>query len=80
MVISSIPTEELDYEAAFTELEEVVAALETGQTALQDALELFERGQALAKRCAGLLDQAELKVHTLSGQDFEPPEDQAEQA
>lgn len=80
MAISSIPTEELDYEAAFTELEEVVAALETGQTALQDALELFERGQALAKRCAGLLDQAELKVHTLSGQDFEPPEDQVEQA
>lgn len=79
MAISSIPTDELDYEAAFTELEEVVAALETGQTALQDTMELFERGQVLAKRCAGLLDQAELKVHTLTGQDFEPPAGEAEE-
>jgi exodeoxyribonuclease VII small subunit len=73
MAISAIPTEELDYEAAFSELEEIVAALETGQNELQDAIDLYARGQALAKRCAALLDQAELKVNTLNGQDYEPP-------
>ncbi|MFH1186193.1 MAG: exodeoxyribonuclease VII small subunit [Chloroflexota bacterium] len=30
-------------------------------------MSLFERGQALAKRCTKLLDEAELKVKRLSG-------------
>jgi exodeoxyribonuclease VII small subunit len=30
-------------------------------------MSLFERGQALVKRCTELLDQAELKVKRLSG-------------
>jgi exodeoxyribonuclease VII small subunit len=70
-------TDELSYEAAFTELESVVAALESGERPLDEALLLFERGQALAKRCAELLDQAELKVRKLTDEtitDFETEE------
>ena len=32
---------------------------------------LFERGQALAKHCAGLLEQAELRIHQVSGSEEE---------
>ena len=31
-------------------------------------MKLFERGQALTKRCAELLDKAELKVQELVGE------------
>jgi exodeoxyribonuclease VII small subunit len=56
----------LTYEQAFAELEEIVGKLEGEIGNLDEALALFERGQALAKRCAELLDKAELKVQQLS--------------
>lgn len=61
--------ESLSYEQAFAELEEIVYGLEANQKSLDEAIALFERGQALAKYCTGLLDQAELKVRQLSEQD-----------
>jgi exodeoxyribonuclease VII small subunit len=61
--------EGLTYEAAFSELQEIVTALEAEPSSLDQAMALFERGQALAKRCTQLLDQAELKVKRLSGTD-----------
>ena len=62
--------EALSYEQALAELEQIVAALEANDRSLEEALALFERGQALARYCAGLLDNAELKVQQLSGQDL----------
>ena len=59
------PLEDLTYEKAIAELEDVVAALESNERTLQETLALFERGQALAEYCLGLLDEAELKVETL---------------
>lgn len=56
---------ELTFEQAFEELEAIVRQLEAGQLALDEALALFERGQALAARCGALLDSAELKVRQL---------------
>lgn len=56
------PVEELTYEQAFAELETIVAALEGNDQPLEQALSLYERGQALARFCAELLDKAELKV------------------
>lgn len=56
----------LSYEQAFAELEEIVYGLETNQKTLDEAIALFERGQALAKHCAGLLDKAELRVRQLN--------------
>jgi len=56
----------LSYEQAFAELEEIVFGLETNQKSLDEAIALFERGQALAKHCASLLDQAELRVRQLN--------------
>lgn len=59
--------EDLSYEEAFAELEKIVAELEAEVHNLDEAVALFERGQALAKHCADLLDKAEVKVQELSG-------------
>ncbi len=56
----------LTYEQAFAELEKIVGQLEGDLANLDQALQLFERGQALAKHCAALLEKAELKVQELT--------------
>ena len=69
--------EDLTFEQAFSELETVVAALESEGRPLNEAIALYERGQVLAKYCAELLEKAELKVRQLSGDkviDFEGEE------
>ncbi len=60
MVPSSDPSdvESLGYEQARDELVEVVRRLETGGTSLEEALALWERGEALAARCQTWLDGA----------------------
>ncbi len=71
------PIESLTYEEALAELESIVAVLEAEKRSLDESLALFERGQALARFCTGLLEQAELKIQTLSGDelvDFNPPD------
>ena len=60
------PIEEMNYEQAFAELESILNTLETDQTSLEEAIAIFERGQALAKHCAMLLDQAELRIRQLN--------------
>jgi exodeoxyribonuclease VII small subunit len=57
--------ENLSFEAAFTELEEVVQQLEAGDLRLDQAMALFERGMALAAHCNARLDRAELRVQQL---------------
>ncbi len=71
MTGSAVPVEELTYEQAVAELEEITRQLEENPPDLEETLALFERGQALVRRCAGLLDQAELKVRQLSGVEME---------
>lgn len=58
--------QEMNFETAFTALQENVAKLEGEELTLEESLKLFKRGQALAKRCAELLEEAELQVRTLS--------------
>jgi len=70
--------EELTYEEALAELEEIVSALEDEQGQLEDAIKLFERGQALASRCGVLLEAAELKVKQVVGEDAVEFEEESE--
>lgn len=72
------PVEELSYEEALAELEEIVSALEGEQNHLEDAIKLFERGQALASRCGVLLEAAELKVKQVVGDVVIPFEEESE--
>lgn len=55
----------LSYEAAYQELEDLVAQLESGEMSLEDSVALYERGQRLAAHCQALLEEAELKVTTV---------------
>jgi exodeoxyribonuclease VII small subunit len=69
------PVEQLSYEQAFSQLDEIVAALEGDELSLETAMRLYERGQNLIRRCSELLEAADLRVRQLSGEelvDFEP--------
>ena len=65
----------MDFEAAFTALQENVTQLESEDLPLEQALAYFERGQALAKRCAELLEKAELKVQQLAMETPQEPKE-----
>ena len=78
--MNSVPVEELSYEQAFAALEAVVSVLETEKRPLDEAISLFERGQALVQRCASLLEQAELRIRQLSSTPDDEPEDEPSQA
>ncbi len=58
-------TEELTFEQARDELEEIVRRLEDGRTSLDEALALWERGEALHALCRAKLDAAETRVAEL---------------
>ena len=58
--------EEPSFEAARAELEQVVRRLEDGNTSLDEALALWERGEELYRVCAAKLDAAEERVAKLS--------------
>jgi exodeoxyribonuclease VII small subunit len=60
-------TSELSFEAAYAELEQIIAQLESGELPLEESVTLYERGRQLAERCQAALDQAELRVSQLTG-------------
>ncbi len=71
---------ELSFEEAFSELEDLVQRMETGNLSLDEALALFERGTALVTYCNDKLDAAELKVRQLQpGTDEEVDSDLSEE-
>jgi len=58
--------EGMDYETAAAELERTVALLGKEQEDLAESVRTFERGLALARRCARLLDDAERRLNELA--------------
>lgn len=66
--------QEMNFETAFKALQENVDKLEGEELTLEESLELYKRGQALAKRCAELLEEAELQVRTLTMDTTQPME------
>ena len=54
-----------NFEKSIKELEEIVSKLEQGDIALDESLELFEKGIKLSKQCQKILDEAEKKVSVL---------------
>jgi exodeoxyribonuclease VII small subunit len=55
-------TDELTFEQARDELEEIVRRLEEGRISLDESLALWERGEQLHELCRARLDQAESRV------------------
>jgi exodeoxyribonuclease VII small subunit len=59
-------TDEPTFELAQAELEQIVERLEQGQTSLDEALSLWERGEQLYALCRAKLDAAQGKVEELA--------------
>jgi exodeoxyribonuclease VII small subunit len=59
-------SDELTFEAAQRELEQIVERLERGQASLDEAIALWERGEELYRICLGMLDAAEGRIEELA--------------
>lgn len=56
----------LSFERALEELESIVTRLEGGEVALEESVAIYERGEALKRRCEELLRQAEARVDKIT--------------
>ena len=55
----------LSFEEALKELERIVARLESGEAQLQEAIDLYERGDRLRRQCAARLDAAQARIEAI---------------
>lgn len=62
---------ELSFEQALERLETIVEKLESGNVPLELAIDLFQEGMKLAKRCHIKLDNIEQKIEVLLEKDGE---------
>ena len=58
--------EELKFEEALRQLEEIVSKLEGGELSLEESMKAFEQGTKLCKLCNTKLTEAEKKIEQLS--------------
>jgi exodeoxyribonuclease VII small subunit len=56
----------LSFERAIEELELIVKRLEDGKVPLEESVAIYERGEALKRRCEELLRQAEARVEKIT--------------
>jgi len=56
----------LPFERAIEELESIVKRLEEGKVPLEESVTIYERGEALKRRCEDLLGQAEARVEKIT--------------
>jgi exodeoxyribonuclease VII small subunit len=56
----------LSFEKALAELEQIVQKLERGDVALEESVTIYERGEALKRRCEELLRHAEARVEKIT--------------
>jgi exodeoxyribonuclease VII small subunit len=57
---------EPSFEEAQRELEQIVERLERGDAGLDEAIQLWERGEELYRLCVGKLDAAQGKIEELA--------------
>ena len=57
---------QLSFERAIEELETIVRRLEEGKVPLEESVAIYERGEALKRRCEDLLRQAEARVEKIT--------------
>ena len=57
---------DLKFEECLARLEQIVAALESGNLPLEESLKVFEEGVSLARHCGRYLEQAERRIEVLA--------------
>lgn len=68
----------MSFEEALKRLEEIVQQLERGELGLEESLRLYEEGEALVRYCTQLLQNAELRIRNLQGEEIKTPSPQPE--
>ena len=63
--------DKFNFEEALKEIEEIVAALESGKVSLDESLLLYERGVKLVREANALLTNAKQKLIKVNGIDDE---------
>ena len=76
----STPAEELSFEAARDELEQVVQRSRTARRRSSEALALWERGEQLYRTCRNRLEAAEARIEKLAEALADPPSGDARPA
>ncbi len=61
-----VEVKKLSFERAIEELETIVKRLEDGKVPLEESVAIYERGEALKRRCEELLRQAEARVEKIT--------------
>jgi exodeoxyribonuclease VII small subunit len=56
----------LPFERAIEELETIIKRLEEGKVPLEESVAIYERGEALKRRCEELLKAAEARVEKMT--------------
>jgi len=59
---------EKSFEDAMMELEAIVKKIESDDTALEDILDLYERGSELSEYCQGILSKTQEKLESIQKQ------------
>jgi exodeoxyribonuclease VII small subunit len=63
---AAVDVKKLSFERAIEELESIVKRLEDGKVPLEESVAIYERGEALKRRCDELLRQAEARVDKIT--------------
>jgi exodeoxyribonuclease VII small subunit len=66
MAENTTDIKKLTFEKALAELEQIVQKLEGGAVPLEESVTIYERGEALKRRCEELLRQAEARVEKIT--------------
>lgn len=66
MAETNTDVQKLSFEQAIEELESIVKRLEDGKVPLEESIAIYERGEALKRRCDELLRQAEARVDRIT--------------
>jgi exodeoxyribonuclease VII small subunit len=56
----------LPFETAIAELEAIVDRLEKGSVALEESIQIYERGERLKAHCEKLLKNAEMRIEKIA--------------
>jgi exodeoxyribonuclease VII small subunit len=65
-MISNKNIDNMEFEEALKELEDISKILEEGKSSLKESVSLYERGTLLKKHCDSILESTQLRINQIS--------------